>query len=170
MSVRKVNQVQLRKNLEKKKGARIVSFIAETVPDMRKTGNPFIGKVKKVSHVNGLINWIYSNAVNRQREREEKVPDFVPLRRSWGERLRGRPFVAHKGRLYLEVKVQKSIKHEYFIDGKPATEQEQEEIKSFLSKKEEGTRQQLDNPVILRDYKLENIKQVSIDNHLLVVA
>lgn len=170
MSVRKVNQVQLRKNLEKKKGARIVSFIAETVPDMRKTGNPFIGKVKKVAHVNGVINWIYANAVNRQREREEKTPDFVPLRRSWGERLRGRPFVAHKGRLYLEVKVQKSVKHDYFIDGKLATEEQKAELKTFLTEKEEGTRQQLDRPVILRDYKLANIKQVSIDNQLLVVS
>ena len=172
--LRRVTTNQLRRILSRRRSAQMVTFVAETVPRMRMTDNPFRrNRDTKIARVNGVINWIYANSVNRQREREDKRPDFVPLERTWGERLRGLPFVAHVKdgvrRLYLEVKVQKSIYHEYRIDGVPATPEQEEIIEGFLYPHQESARQRLDNPVILRDYTLPNIKQIATGGELLVV-
>lgn len=77
------------------KGARAASIIAHTKQDL--TGgksNPFYGRVTKIAHVNGMINWLYENAVNRQRGREEQPTDddgeivpFTAEPRPWGKRL-----------------------------------------------------------------------------------
>lgn len=77
------------------KGARAASIIAHTQQTL--TGgksNPFFGRVTKIAHVNGMINWLYENAVNKQRLREEQPTDdegaiepFIAEPRPWGKRL-----------------------------------------------------------------------------------
>lgn len=151
-------------------GCQAVTIVAATVPTMRKTGNPFYDRetktfsILKRSRTNGLINWIYQNSVNNQRLREGLEPDFEPEPRQWGKRIRGTPFVVHDGKIYLELKVQKSLEHGYFsTDGKPIHESE---IRPFLSEKAEGLRQGVDNPVILRDYRINNIEQITFGGQI----
>lgn len=157
MSV-KIKTSDLVNLLKSRKSAFFVTIEAETEPSMRKTGNPFLG-TKKKSVVNGLANFIYENSVNRQRKREGLEPDFEAEPRRWGTRLRGTPLVEHNGRYYLELKVEKTQNPTYWFDGK---EIKKEELEAFMSEHSEGN-QGVEKPVVLRDYKLENIRKVRMD-------
>lgn len=152
-----------------RKSAQIVTITARTEPKLLKgsgrgqpAANPYFGNCVKVAKVNGIINWRYTNAVNNQRAREWQPLDeqghlehFEAEPRAWGERQEGLPFVEHKGRLYLELKVERSLGHDYFDnDGEPLPA---EQVEPWLPKRSEGKRQQVDRPVILRDYAIESI-------------
>lgn len=162
---------QLVETMQGRKGAFFATIVAETEPAMRKTNNPYVGATK-ISRVNGLLNWIYENAVNRQRIREDQpldangeVEHFTAKPRKWGQRVKRNdgtvtPLVEHKGKHYLELKVERSLGYEYRHNGQtldPAV------VAPFLPNREEGARQEVDNPVILRDYSIENITQITID-------
>ena len=58
---------------------------------------------------------------------------------------------------YLEVKVERPLRHQYFLDGQPI---EKEVLGSWLKPSKDPTRQQLEKCVILRDYTLDNIRQI----------
>ncbi len=151
-------------------GATFVTIESATDPRMvkkhRETGepNPYLGAVK-VSRVNGIVNWIYSNSVNNQRVREDKVNDFVPESRKWGERrllASGNisPFVDHKTNVYLELKVERSLGYHYEMpDGTIVPNQN---IEPYLPARR-PTRQGLDKEVILRDYRLDSITSITVN-------
>lgn len=152
--------------LAQHRGATPVTLVARTVPPMRKTGNPLAGDVVKVSRVNAIIGFLYENSVNNQRLREqgEDAPLFESHPRKWGRRVLPSPLVEHtdkKGNFirYLEVKVQKSLGYEYrsISTGTPIPDAE---VECYLPKKVEGARQEVENPVILRDYDLRNILEI----------
>lgn len=150
---------------------------------MDETPNPFWqahkeGRLKKRSLVNGMVNWIYGNSVNNQRVREGQpltedgaVEHFVPHPRMWGERVQGTPFVRHKGGIYLEVKVERSLGFQYELDGEPI---DSAEVLPFVAKKKESARQQVDKPVICRDYGLSgnllSIQEIRYDGEILQLA
>ena len=169
-SVMPVTLPEFRNRLESVVGAKMVSIVALT--DVKLTGgkgNSLQGRVTKRSYVSGVINWSYENSVNRQRVREsegEAVDYFIPEPRAWGQRLhdtvknRMLPTVEHKGEFYLELKVERSIRHQYYLDGKPV---DASVIEPHLPKKSESSRQELDKPVILRDYKLRSIENLTVD-------
>lgn len=145
-----------------KRGAFPITIEALTVPTMRKTGNPYAGNCLKRSRVNGFANWIYSNSVNRQREREGTETDFIAAPRQWGARVEKTPLVIHKGKMYLELKVEKSLGHQYeTLTGKII---EASELAPFLSEKSEGSgRQGTEKEIVLRDYAIASIHAVSLD-------
>jgi uncharacterized protein YijF (DUF1287 family) len=134
------------------RGAAIVTIHAETVPDMRKTDNPYFDNLVKRSAVNGVINWVYESAVNRQRVREDLTPDFSAFPRKWGQRINGTPLVEHKGNYYLEMKVQ-SASALYFVGTKEVSHNDVSDWLRPPSKHRQGVSRE----VILRDYALENI-------------
>jgi len=159
--------------------ATIATLETETIPDMvkkdriTKEPNPWSGRVTKQSRVNGIVGaWNYTNSVNNQRVREsnaetvaevEAVPEFTAEPRSWGERLPNTGLVKHGENYYVEIKVQRAIETTYMVDGRPATSEELSDIKRYLPQKTEGTRQEVEKPVILRDYKVDSIKSVRIN-------
>jgi hypothetical protein len=72
------------------KSYKFIRFLLRTSFDahMRKTGNPFYGKVDKVQAIRASVNGSYARAVAKQQEREGKVADaslsgFIP-ERTWG--------------------------------------------------------------------------------------
>jgi hypothetical protein len=125
-------------------------------------------RIDKIARVNGMVNWVYENAVNAQREREatdgETIEHFIAHPRKWGQRCHKTAFVRHipKGtderRVYAELKVNKSLCHQWLIDGMPVGD---DEILPFLREKSESSRQQVENPVILRDYRLSSIEYIT---------
>ena len=175
----------LKKALVETKGATTVGLVAKTTPQL--TGgesSPVKGRLLKIAHVSGIVNWTYERSVNNQRVREGLPPDFESVRRKWGARLRLEsqllPFVLHPvspqggwlvisekelkdlspNELYLELKRQAIHKKVYELDGKLV---EKDEIAQYLTKRErEGERQELENPVILRDYKLSSILELHL--------
>ena len=110
-----ISLLRLRRILEKVKNAQPVTIKARTQP--RLVGvHPWrsLGTVFKVAVVNGIISWQYTAAVNRQRTREGKRPNFEALERAWGERLPNSPLVEYNGNFYLELKVERSISYKSF--------------------------------------------------------
>jgi hypothetical protein len=158
-----ISTQQLVDGLRAQRGARPVTIEARTKPATCKHAadgrvNPFTGLIK-VSVVNGIANWHYEPAVNRQREREGKPVDFEALPRKWGNREKGSPLVEHKGKLYLELKVEKSLGHRYFENG---VEVPAEEVEPFL-RPASKSRQEVDREIILRDYSITSIEAATIN-------
>jgi hypothetical protein len=158
---------QLAAKVSEYRGATFVTIEARTEPkllvkilhDGNIEPNPFIGNVVKVSRVNGVINWVYENAVNRQRTREELDADFQAMPRKWGNRLAETPLVEHKGNYYLELKVQKSLGYHYeTLDGQML---DTEAVNRFFPKPS-ASRQGVEREILLRDYSLANIRRINI--------
>lgn len=148
-----------------------IVIVSRTEPAMRKTNNPYFGKVFKVSTVSGLMNWSYARQVNLQRQREgglivvdglpqiKTTENFVSHERKWGTRLKNSPFVEHKGEFYLELMVQEAIRHEYRDEtGEPF---DVELIRPYLQRTSRSNRQGTDKEVILRDYRLDRVIAVT---------
>jgi len=145
--------------------ASFVTFRSCTTPRMRKTGNPFWDSdnrkwnVSKISVVNGIINFIYANSVENQREREGLDLDkFEPQPRQWGNRILNTPLVKHKGSYYLEVKVENVLETTYVDSNENKVDRE--EIEKFLYSSSQPSTQKTENEIVLRDYKIENLEQV----------
>jgi hypothetical protein len=130
---------ELRDRLFQLTGATMVTMVARTKPDMVGGKKCPLAGLEKVSRVNGVINWHYGNAVNRQRIRENQPTDengnveqFVPQARSWGVRLfeemqradryqRLLPLVAKKweGRIITLAELQSLPVDELYLEYKP---------------------------------------------------
>ena len=166
-----LSQAELVNNLQGIHGAKFTTIVSETDPRLKKTDNPYYG-AKKIARVNGCINWIYQNAVNNQRYRENQPTDedgniehFTAEPRKWGVRIKRTdgsvtPLVEHKGQYYLELKVQRSLGYEYRLGDDVI---DQTLIEPFLPRKTEGARQKVSRPVILRDYSISSIRQITLD-------
>lgn len=149
------------------RGATFATVTLRTEPDMVRDGNPYYRRTIKVSRRNVTLNYIYGNAVNRQRVREGSDPDFVPQPRRWGRRIEGTTLVEHRGEYYLEIKVERVLSYHYEVDGLPV---ENATIEPFLKDKGEGDRQELIKPVIHRDPKIANVAEITIGkSHYVVV-
>jgi hypothetical protein len=161
-----INLPDLQFQLSARRGAMFVSIVARTDARLKKTDNPLALPVWKVSRVNGVVNFNYASAVNRQRGREFDEADgeafelFEPEPRKWGVRLKGLPFVQHKDQVYLEMKVERSLGYAYEDNnGNPLTN---EQVEPFLPKASSNADHQgVDREIILRDYNLKNILQIT---------
>lgn len=157
-----------------------VGLTTETVPDMRKTDNPFFGRVTKRSFTTVQIGASYANAVNNRREKEgvADIEPFTPKPRKWGVRINGTPLVIHvkkgedKPRYYMECRVlQTNHEPQYYLDGRfvdsiPLRDQ----ILSFISPKSSNAAWQgVADEIILRDYALDSIVQVKMDKETYVI-
>lgn len=171
LNVPELTQGQLIGLLEVKSrsGAFMCTIETRTEPRMNKTGNSYAGNVVKLSRVNVALNFIYGNAVNRQRDREGSDCGFVAQPRKWGERVLKTCFVQHKGKLYVEAKVEKSLSHEYLtMDGRVVLDSE---IEPFLQGHRSSAESQgVDREIILRDYSVDSIVAITVDGHRHVVA
>lgn len=135
--------------------------------------NPYQGRVtKKVTGSNVMVFQNkttngYENMVKRRLEVEGKKPDSFDLSpRAWGTRRNGEPFVDHKGETYLEVIFLKAGEVQYNLDGKPCTQQDMIRLmkNGLETDKPEGKQGGLEDKVIIRTFKLESVKAVTI-NH-----
>jgi hypothetical protein len=125
--------------------------------------NPYLGKVIKLSRVNGCINWRYAAAVNRQRKREDKPEDFVAVERTWGNRIHHCPLIIHlmeRPEFYLELKRERVER--WYFDTRTLEPIPESELLPYLPKRAKS-RQQLDREVILRDYRLDHIAELTIN-------
>ena len=129
---------------------------------------------KKQSH-NCQLNFNYSNAVNNQRMAEGGDCDFVAQAPKWGTRIPGTPLISHvkKGSditsFYLMTRVLRSTPSDYYINGKfvdsiPVVEAIQNSIKHYPSKS-----QGIEKEVIIRTFKLDSIRAITMDGETLVV-
>lgn len=148
------------------RGATFATLTTETEPKLLKTGNT-LGSVRKVSRVNVCLGFQYEAAVNRQRIREDGIPDFEAKPRQWGERIPGTVLVSHKGKMYLETKVEKSLDHKYL--GANGTILPDELIAPFLPSKG-ASRQETDKEIIVRDYSIDSIRHLACKGEEYVIV
>lgn len=158
----------IRDKIANLKACTAVSIEYETEPKLLKKGRdsgepcPYetIGKVNVIA---GLIGADYSQSVNNQLGREDKITDFVPQARKWGTLMENRMLVVHTNKqnetnYYLQMHV-KSSDTPIYIWGN--TEIAKSEIAEYLPKASAPkTQDALDKKVVLRDIKLSNIRMI----------
>lgn len=146
----------------------IVSVTAEVEQKVLKRGNPLkdaeITKLVKVTCQSGTS---YENTVNNQRVREGEKSDFSSVP-NWMEATEFSAFVQKKSDpscKYLRLMVVPGTKSEnlgYFVNGKPATEQEIAIIEKFKQVSTPPTNQGVDRPVIYRTFKVSGLKSIRV--------
>jgi len=155
-----IKRHDLVKMLQNLSGTKIVTLVVETDPGKKKYKGRFIKKSK----VNGVINWIYSNAVNKQRTKEGKPANFSSHMRRWGFRIPKTPFVEHNGNQYLELKLQHVYKTQYFHKtGFIKRRINPSDFSDMLQTDKSPTNQGIENPIVLKDYRLDRIREITID-------
>lgn len=145
------------------------------VDNMNKTGNPFYGRVQKLTSFNVGLQGGYANMVERMRERcgVSEVEQFIALP-SWYAPMNGKPSCAigthqtNTEQVYLSVYPNNShtVEVTYFIDGVEATEFQLEQLKPFLKEGSKGSiRQGLseDKQIVIRRPKIESVKLFHAD-------
>lgn len=149
-------------------GHKFLTITTETEPKMRKTNNPYFGKVKKVVTSNVSMNFDYSTVVNNRLNKEGKEKTFVAKPRVWGERIPNTCFIMHNDAMYVELHYKSEPSStKFFLDG---NEIEKTLIQEFLQEPNSNAEHQgLDKEVILRDVKISNIKEVKINGFHYVV-
>ena len=168
ITIVKVTRDQLVKALMAITGPTPATFLAETELDMRKTDNPYHKQIKKRQKSNVFINFNYQNSVNRALAKEGKEAEFEAQPRKWGERVTGTPLVLYNGKYYLEARfLNNEPKVEYFHNGAPI---EKALFESFIPEKKSSGNQGLENEVIIRDFKIENILEIQFGGTKYVVT
>lgn len=166
MSVLTINQAEFRNVIESIRGVSFASIHSVTWLDMRKTGNPFAGRVLKVSKFLAIVgNWNYAKSLENQAIRENVETEFEIKPRKWGFRLSDSGIVEHKGKLYLECKIEKSFGSRIVFDnGQYISNRDIETIRSFMPiRKESSTQDAIEKKVILRDYAFDSIRKIKLN-------
>lgn len=163
-----------------------MSFAAITDPDMRRRENPYctkdgrkwIGHVRKVSILAGaLINCSYGRVVaNRRRKEYHGVggpSKQTPHPRNWGKHVRQTPLVQHEVagelRLYLHVIVQ--YRRDHFFDSRDRSRIRPSDLSDWLNDRDTGyEHQQLTNPVIVKDFRLSTLAELTINRTRYTIA
>lgn len=169
-AIRQVTPNQIEDILREIRGAKAVTITAKTELKMKVSARQaFSGPVFKLSRVNGMINWVYENAVNRQREREGVTADFESHPRQWGVRLQGTPFVQHNDSLYLELKVEKSLEEPTYVDveGNAVTF---DAVQPHLTARSNSSRQGVEKQIILRDYRMDSITSITVNGTCYIIV
>lgn len=146
-----------------------ISLITLTEPKMRKTNNPFYGRVYKASYMtNVALGYDYENAVNNRLEKKDLDANFEaekPKGKSWFEY----PYILQADKdanvkyLRCTMRANTKAKTVYILDGKLITDTAIEaEIKSFIqtsgtSKKQAESGLTDAEQVVVRDYKLDGV-------------
>lgn len=148
-------------------GASFMSIDTNTAVTLRGgKQNPFQGRVRKTcvgssvmvfqnKNVNG-----YDAMVRRRLEKEGKDAEaFMLSPRKWGTRIPNEPFVEHNGGLYLEVIFMRPGTTKYWCDGLEVAKADIE----GLDAKEEAEQGGLENKVIIRTFRVDNITAMTVD-------
>ena len=149
--------------MDLKPGANFITVGMATVPRMRKTANPFFGKVRKHATVNVQIQADYENAVNAQRTREGKTANFDAKPRVWGERVGDTCLIDNKGRKYMAFRAMRCLKSTLRdLQGRFLSLGDLESVKGFIYVSK-SKRQKTDVEIIWRTVALDNIRRININ-------
>jgi hypothetical protein len=172
--------------LSKNKGTTFVRLETETIPEMRKGGNPFLDRIKVRQTHNILLGANYEDMVNRVREKEGKVPDFQAGNLKWGTHIPDTPFIFHTPKksgvltLYLMCNVRHSRTKRYYLKGVLSTDpftlvrrkNLRAQIMSFMrypysSAPHQGVEEK--HEVIIRTFKLESLRSMRFNRRLYLI-
>lgn len=150
--------------LAQKKGAVILSIVADTDARALKTGNPH-KEIRKVTYTRVVSGAKYQDAVDRQGAVGFKS-EGLPYGEFASKELSNKVIKTDSGKLQLRTvgrNPQKPIRVQYIVDGVPV---EYETIKQFLPAPKESKKQALSGvrgkrQVMVRNYDFPNILKVT---------
>lgn len=152
------------------------SILCNSVPEMRKTNNPFLGRVTKLSKWTFGLNTQYYSKLVAEMQRQGIDPSTLtkePSNYEWYNGKRNCPVLKLKSdpsKLYLALFPNKDGVSfvEYYIDGRLATDFEVEQIKSFEYGSKPSAKQtalgiETDRQVKIRTTKLESVVAITLE-------
>jgi hypothetical protein len=150
------------------KGPQPFSATALTEPEMRKTGNPYAGKVRKLSRVSGFIA-DYENMVNNQLDREGKDQlTFNAKPRKWGRKV-SLALVEHvkdgETRHYISFVPQHSKPFYLIATALGLMLIEKAILAPWMPEHKAPTNQGTDKAIEPRDYNLANVSSFRVGGH-----
>lgn len=159
-----------------------VTIITSTEPNMRKTANPYIGRVRKVTRlVNVALCYNFGNTVRNRLERAGMDTEYQvekPSGRTWV--INNLILCADKDpeQKYLRTTMRANTKANvlYELDGKVVTDQKTlDDILSFIPAKAQSAKQLAaglseEDEVVVRDYKFESLQYIEQGARKLQVA
>jgi hypothetical protein len=145
-----------------------ISLVAEVDARLKKTNNIYANSsVTKINKYTGTINYNYSNSVNYQRLREEKIADFR-AGKGYASKINddyNGCLATHDktGQVYLVFKEQSTQKPTYKINGKEVDIDTESYLKQFRIEKRPSTSQGVEKQIEHRNIKLESIKLLNMN-------
>ena len=173
-----INVARLVEILMAVRGAEPITFIARTVPAMRKTGNRFVGLVEKVAKTNGMVNVDYTKAVERQLVREGKDVSEFQEGTSWHHaviRADGTftPLCQHNknNSYYLRFVAGNTLESEYrwIANDSPLSTADVAELKTFLQISTYAN-QSLEKTIKFQTRDLSSIKVLTLEKQTYIIA
>jgi hypothetical protein len=169
----------LRNEVAAKRAATIVCITTRTVPKMRKTNNPYFGRVERVASRSGMFAANYQEAVNRQRVREGQpandAGEIVPFvaEAMWkgkGEHV-APSIVRHttSGEEYFAFYPTRTDedgnpianKDQWLLDGVPVEDEAiLNDIKSFCQDQGDNEKQGTDKRISWRVFKMQSVREI----------
>lgn len=136
-----------------------ISIVALTEPEMRKTGNPYAGQIRKLSKVSGFVAG-YENMVNNQLAREGSQLSFTAKPRKWGTRV-SLALVEHvkdgETRHYVSLVPKHSKPFWLVVTALGLAPIAKAAFEAFIPPHREPTNQGTDKAIEPRDYNLANV-------------
>ena len=155
---KKITTAEMIEMVRNQNGCTFATIESNTEADVKKSC-PIVG-LRKITRQNVMIGFDYQNAVNNQRTREEIEADFVSAPRRWGHRVDLKT-VEHKGKTYLTTATLTHYSTVYVDgNGQPV---DKELIAPHLKAKSKPTRQETEKEIVYRDFKAENIREITMN-------
>lgn len=154
-------------NVEK---STFINLVTETKLRMNKRNNPYYDKVIKKSKSNFLIGNDYETRVRTNENKEGLTPDFVSKENNVGNHVSKCVLFNEKTQShYLMVERFDEIKPkvEYIFEG---NEIDKMLFNDFMVKVSENSRQEQERKVMVLSYKLDSIKELSLNGQHYVVT
>ena len=144
-------------------GAQPAAIQYLTHPKLTKEGKVKFGEILKIANINAFIGYKYENSVNKQREREQEIADFLskPLWNGKGKRLStALSMHVEKGTYYLTYKFERSLRAFHF-DGAlnfiPAAL-----LKPFFPKSNPAKYQGVKKAIQHREINIDNVRKIKV--------
>ncbi len=139
---------------------------AKTVVKLNKRGNPF-ALVTKTKTTLITINGDYQESVNVQRLIESENDNFKALKPVWGENLT-KSLVKHNENFYLQI-IENGSKGSTVYHDQDGNVIKYEDFAAFKPASSSSSRQDVEDTVIVKKYKLDSIQQIVIRSPLVLV-
>ncbi len=124
--------------------------------------NPY-EEVRKLNKINGFTACDFQSSVQKQEQREGKLPLFMARERTWGTRI-GPALVEQDGKYYLPIHAQHYGKPTYFARiGDMLKQVTSDKVKPFVPAHRVNESQGVDKPIEYRNYALDSLVAISID-------
>lgn len=151
------------------KGTFGICLVSLTEPKMNKKGNPYFGKVKKLTYTSNVaLGYDYVSYLQSKANKQGIVDFQFETEKPKGKTWYNHPYILvsdkDNTKYYLRCYYRPNTKSVslYFYDGRLATDTELAEIKSFMPTKKMSVKQSEsgltdDNEVLVRDYTFDNV-------------